>query len=677
MSAHGIRRYRLEWWLGAALLVGSGGCEGDHHPVGTDYAGKAGAMSSSVGGLAGSAADAGEAGIDGGRGGRPDANEAAGEGGEGIGAAAGEMPQSGGEPGASTGGKGGNGSSGRSDASAGIDGGDTSAAGAGGEGATPDCIELGNCEVPPLSPLVAQTDSTCYLRPDAHLECWGADFTPRVGSTYVRTPPGGAFLQLGRGFCGIDGAGELYCFTEYETYPGFTQVTSSDLSWVGLRADGTVTSRSDFPGGIPGAHIDSTARFKSIAAGEGSVCGLHADGTATCWPEAHVSLGIGGRHACLAAIDGTMQCWGDDSLAQASPPDGGNFIEVSAGPEHSCAVKATGELDCWGENAHGEASPPPGTYAHVASGNGFSCAYSKPENLIRCWGALPFAESDIKWLVDDYEPPPLVAGDKHVCTVSRSVLCFGDNSKGQASPPSAMMTAITAGKAHTCGLLWPASLNPDPGPIQCWGDDTYGQSSPPAGDYAEIAAGAEHTCARTLTGEVTCWGRNDQGQASPPSDHFVAIGAGGALSCGVTVTGRTVCWGEGAFGQLEPPAAPTFSEIAMGGDAICGSRTDGKRFCADALAGLDTLPNAELHGFAVGPKWRDSSPACALRADDSVVCWGETYYPELLSPPPGAFDFVTLGTSHACGLRPNGTIECWGHNGSQQLMVPPDLAAPQ
>jgi len=54
------------------------------------------------------------------------------------------------------------------------------------------------------------------------------------------------------------------------------------------------------------------------------------------------------------------------------------------------------------------------------------------------------------------------------------------------------------------------------GTVVCWGDNENGQASPPAGTFSQVSAGGFHSCGVTTSGAVECWGNNEEGQASPP-----------------------------------------------------------------------------------------------------------------------------------------------------------------
>ena len=100
-----------------------------------------------------------------------------------------------------------------------------------------------------------------------------------------------------------------------------------------------------------------------------------------------------------------------------------------------------------------------------------------------------------------------------------------------------------------------------------------------------------------------------------------------------------------------------------------------------------TVPTAQSASAASGgelgvdPKFKSISvggfPACGVKTDGLVYCWGRSDYGDGTSFPGGlSLESVTAGGSHACGLKPDGTAVCWGGvsgGGLSAGIVPTDL----
>ncbi len=68
-------------------------------------------------------------------------------------------------------------------------------------------------------------------------------------------------------------------------------------------------------------------------------------------------------------------------------------------------------------------------------------------------------------------------------------------------PSSGVGFTISGGGAHYC------ALHRTTGSILCWGANEHGQASPPrTGRYTEIVSGETHSCALRSDGVVVCWG---------------------------------------------------------------------------------------------------------------------------------------------------------------------------
>ncbi len=179
-----------------------------------------------------------------------------------------------------------------------------------------------------------------------------------------------------------------------------------------------------------------------------------------------------------------------------------------------------------------------------------------------------------------------------------------------------------------------------------------------------IAAGSGHTCVVRENGTVSCWGANGSGQLGDGSNadrsepvavqgvgDAVELALGRAHSCARRRSGTVVCWGGNERGQL-----------GAGLDSKASSRPVAVRGLTDAVA----LASGDDH-------------VCAVRADASVVCWGNNADGQTgnltrqiwTEPVPirGLADatVVVAGARHSCVLRKTGGAICWGANEKGQL----------
>ena len=169
-------------------------------------------------------------------------------------------------------------------------------------------------------------------------------------------------------------------------------------------------------------------------------------------------------------------------------------------------------------------------------------------------------------LSTDSDFSAIAAGNFHSCGIKTdaSVVCWGDNSSGQADTPAGRFSAIAAGYFHSCGIKTDDSA-------VCWGSNGSGRADAPAGPFTAIAAGSYHSCGIKTDASAVCWGSNSSGQADAPAGPFTAIAAGGSHSCGIKTDDSAVCWGSNGSGRADAPAG-SFSEIAAGGSHSCGDQ---------------------------------------------------------------------------------------------------------
>jgi Regulator of chromosome condensation (RCC1) repeat len=238
-----------------------------------------------------------------------------------------------------------------------------------------------------------------------------------------------------------------------------------------------------------------------------------------------------------------------------------------------------------------------------------------------------------------------------------TVVCWGDNGHGEATPPAGAFSQVSAGAMHTCGL------KPD-GTLACWGDNAYGQATPPTGTFRQVSAGYGHTCGLKTDGTAVCWGDNSFGQATPLAGAFSQVSAGYVHTCGLRADGTVICWGNDSYGQTAVPTG-TFSQVSAGYGHTCGLRADGTLACwGDNRYGQATAPTGTFSQIGAG-----YGHTCGLKTDGTVVCWGDNFYAQS-SPPTGTFSHVSAGYWHNCGVRTDGALACWGYGGDGRSAPP-------
>ncbi len=249
------------------------------------------------------------------------------------------------------------------------------------------------------------------------------------------------------------------------------------------------------------------------------------------------------------------------------------------------------------------------------------------------------------------------AGAYHTCAVlaGGEAVCWGKNDYAQATPPQDLMTEVSVGNTHSCGI------KKSDNSVICWGDNTNNRATPPNGAFWKISAGSHHTCGLKSDGSPVCWGKNDYGQTRIPSGIFSQISAGSLHTCALKTDGASVCWGYGGNGQTSAQSG-TFIYLATGGAYTCGIRSTGGIACWGDNIG--TPPSGAFYRLEAG-----DSHACAWRTDGSTICWGDNTYAQAISPIE-SFSYISAGSYHTCGTTKAGEMVCWGAGNSSNDAEP-------
>lgn len=296
-----------------------------------------------------------------------------------------------------------------------------------------------------------------------------------------------------------------------------------------------------------------------------------------------------------------------------------------------------------------------------------------------------------------------------------------------------VVTALTAGDAHTCALT-------GDGRVFCWGSLAHGAvgldllrqgAAPPhavplPAPAAGVASGARHTCAWTVDGDLLCWGDDrlsQAGTASPgwrpapapvPLDEPVAAYVSGHLRGCAFGADAARCWGL-TFGATpltdlegDAPHGPPSVDPALAGVTVLGLALGREHGCfiTGGGAGVSCLGVndrgqlgdgslegsatpvavdadgllAPVHALAAGARH-----TCAVVGEAAlqVQCWGShgrgaaagpaaqpVTRPTLVDHAFDApIDALALGDDTSCALS-GGAVWCWGDNRHGQLGSP-------
>ena len=440
---------------------------------------------------------------------------------------------------------------------------------------------------------------TCAVLPDQTAKCWGANDQGQSGtgslsqyqltaSTTVAGLAGAVQVSVGfQDSCALLASGAVKCWGNN---------ASDQLGSTAGSPDPTATTVTGFNAGQAALSVDAGANHACALVGTGTVrcwgsngSGRLGDGTTTnrSKPVGVVGLGTvvaiaaGGAHTCALIIDGSIRCWGINTYGQLGDgstttrlkptyPVSGitTAVAITAGTDHTCALLATGAVRCWGRNTSGQLGdgtrtnrPTPTTVrvnssiivtmaVAISAGGSHTCAVLA-SGLARCWGANASGQ----------------LGDGTTSTRPYATYVAGITA---ATAAPSRLKAISAGTAHTCGVL----AN---GTAKCWGSNGSGRlgdgstttrlkpTFTVAGltSVTSISAGLAHSCAVLVGGYGKCWGYDASGQlgnggttsaVNPVTVSGLSgasgISAGWSHTCAVLATGGLRCWGLNTSGQV-------------------------------------------------------------------------------------------------------------------------------
>lgn len=551
-------------------------------------------------------------------------------------------------------------------------------------------------------------DHACALRGSGQIACWGNP------ASIATPPPTGTFLTVAAGeaeSCAIRSNGQLACWGGglADTAPAgrFTDVTVYGARACAVGEDGALQCWQ--APGIFGLGPAPDGRFLTVSVGQAHACALRSDGAVACWGAngdgqlavptgaRFTALAAGYRHTCGLREDRSLACWGANDSGQASPP-AGRFSAVTSGRLHSCAIDEDGAARCWGTSVKGAGTTPNYGIQTVHAGPAFGCGLGADGEVFcagvehplappvrryldlsvgptigcglgldgraECWGAAPDG------MPADEQFRRIAVGFAHVCALREtdgSVLCWGDDTDGQSSPPAGKYVSVHSGDRYSCAIRDAQGARP----LVCWGAGAAVENVPQNQYYYDVSAYGANVCANVGPYYKFCWGEDAAALQPPASVNLANYAVGARHACAISMQqgGRVHCWGDNSAGQLQVPADTGYYRLSAHGDTTCADHNDGMRCWGGGQEVFLPSPGPRMstHGIAAG-----EAHSCTLRSNRGIGCWGDDTFGQA-SVPVHRASAVSANAEHSCSVAANGRPRCWGddtHAGS----TPPDQA---
>ncbi len=203
---------------------------------------------------------------------------------------------------------------------------------------------------------------------------------------------------------------------------------------------------------------------------------------------------------------------------------------------------------------------------------------------------------------------------------------------------------MSAGTNHTCGI------KKSDDSVVCWGNNDKGQLDAPSGEFSQISAGDNRSCGIKTDGSVVCWGENSD-QVTYLDDTYSQISVSNHDVCGIRTDGYVICvrntFPSGTFSQVS---------VAQYG-RICGIKMDGSVSCIGSMGS-----NPNLSGIFSQINSGGEENLCGIKTNGSVICHDRQDSYGIHLVPSGTFSQVEVSYSHACGLKTDSSVVCWGNN---------------
>lgn len=178
--------------------------------------------------------------------------------------------------------------------------------------------------------------------------------------------------------------------------------------------------------------------------------------------------------------------------------------------------------------------------------------------------------------------------------------------------------------------------------IQCWGPSLYSSIPIPtfSDGVTQVVSTQEAACAVNATDEeLVCWGDGSLVDNVPPGlGPVITVSGHHFILCAVTATYGVHCWGDTSSQVFLNDSAYNATDVSVGYHDLCVQHRENDTLSCygDTTEVVNDTPTLSVIDFDVGKQ-----AACAILANNSVMCWGAAL-------PPG-YDSLPLATDVAVG----------------------------
>jgi alpha-tubulin suppressor-like RCC1 family protein len=407
---------------------------------------------------------------------------------------------------------------------------------------------------------------------------------------------------------------------------------------------------------------------------------------------------------CGIKTDHTLWCWGEGSSwfptwnearypAQVGRES--DWSSISVGSYSLCGIRGAGDVHCWGQlySTSGwrleeipRALTPAQTWRSVSTGMAGACGI-KSDGSLWCWGylreltdgAVEVSDEPIQIGLDD-DWAQVSNNGYRACAIKddASLWCFGSNfdaglgngSLENRGQPTLVAEAgpwldVAAG-ISTCAVrfdhtlwCWGSTLGPEP-----WTVD-------PNTDWEEVESRDSYPCALRGGGKLYCLDWTNAMDAIDEGGGYTSVSS----TCAVHADQTLGCWGWGTLGDGSGNIVPAPVRVGTEDDWTAVSMAHQRITALHDGGRMDTF-FGPIHGTSGWLEISESGiPACAIRDDHTLWCWGRNWgassdeypYGDIIPAQVGASaDWLHVTATFSgwvCGIRDadgdgNGSLWC-------------------